>query len=568
MPLHTEKPGYFGKGSVEVAPPARDGEGGVRRLAITADKLVTQPFEGLDVIPDVLDYAARTYGSRNAEKDVKKMVDGKEVTEKKKWKYFQLSGYQWLSYIEFKERVSQIGRGLIDLGVASGDIFNVYSQTSANWQLMANACGLIGTTIATAYDTLGEEKTPTIKYIIYDGDKSPSSPTTSTRSRLHPQGQSLSRLLNGRRPKPDTVACIMYTSGSTGPPKGVVLSHSNLVASIGAVYVLLGHHLTKTTPTWRDIAELRPSIMVGVPAVWEMIPVRKSVFNGSMTLKRNKVPVLAQVADSVVLSNVRAATGGRLRVGLAGGAAISRETQEFLMSRYGMTESCGMCAVLPPEVFRYGAVGLPMPSIEIKLLDVPDAGYTSKSNPPQGEGYYKRPDLNEDPTIFTEDGWMRTGDVGQWNSDGTLTLVDRIKNLIKLAGGEYIALERLESIYKSCNLINNMCVYATADATQPMAIIIPHEAHMRHYLESVSGVDAKAGLASLCHTKKVQELVLKECNAIGKKNGFKTMELLQAVVLTPDEWTPESGLVTAAQKIQRNAIAKKFDTEIKEVYKH
>ncbi len=108
-----------------------------------------------------------------------------------------------------------------------------------------------------------------------------------------------------------------------------------------------------------------------------------------------------------------------------------------------------------------------------------------------------------------------------------------------------------------------MCVYATADAKQPMAIIIPHEAHLRHYLESVSGVDAKAGLASLCHTKKVQELVLKECNALGKKNGFKTMELLQAVVLTPDEWTPESGLVTAAQKIQRNAIAKKFDKEIK-----
>ena len=100
-----------------------------------------------------------------------------------------------------------------------------------------------------------------------------------------------------------------------------------------------------------------------------------------------------------------------------------------------MTESCGMCCVLPPENLRYGCVGLPMPSIEIKLLDVVDAGYTSKSNPPQGEvcirgpsvtkGYYKRPDLNDDPAIFTPDGWMRTGDVGQWNADGTLSLIDR-----------------------------------------------------------------------------------------------------------------------------------------------
>lgn len=101
-----------------------------------------------------------------------------------------------------------------------------------------------------------------------------------------------------------------------------------------------------------------------------------------------------------------------------------------------MTESCGMCAILPPEFHQYGAVGLPVPSIEIKFLDIPEMGYTSKNDPPQGEvcirgpslmkGYYKRPDLNEDPTIFTPDGWLRTGDVGQWNKDGTLSIVDRL----------------------------------------------------------------------------------------------------------------------------------------------
>lgn len=100
-----------------------------------------------------------------------------------------------------------------------------------------------------------------------------------------------------------------------------------------------------------------------------------------------------------------------------------------------MTESCGMCAILPPEMMRFDAVGVPVPSVEVKLLDVPDAGYHSTNTPPQGEvcirgpsvvsGYYKRPDLNEDETIFTKDGWMRTGDVGQWNDDGTLSLIDR-----------------------------------------------------------------------------------------------------------------------------------------------
>ena len=111
-----------------------------------------------------------------------------------------------------------------------------------------------------------------------------------------------------------------------------------------------------------------------------------------------------------------------------------------------MTETCGMCVVLPPEFMQYGASGAPVPSIEVKFLDVADAGYLSTNPLPQGEillrgpsvtkGYYKRDDLNNDESIFTKDGWLRTGDVGQWNKDGTLSIIDRIKNLVKLQGGE------------------------------------------------------------------------------------------------------------------------------------
>ena len=99
-----------------------------------------------------------------------------------------------------------------------------------------------------------------------------------------------------------------------------------------------------------------------------------------------------------------------------------------------MTESCGMCAILPPELMRYNSVSLPAPSIEIKLLDIADAGYLASNTPPQGEvcirgpsvlsGYYKRPDLNNDENIF-KNGWLKTGDVGQWNPDGTLSLIDQ-----------------------------------------------------------------------------------------------------------------------------------------------
>ncbi|KAK2465148.1 hypothetical protein APHAL10511_002840 [Amanita phalloides] len=688
MKLRTLKPHFFKEGSVDVAPPASSAEGPVRRVAITKDKLVTQPFEGIETLYDVLAYAARTHGTRNAlgwrdimniheeEKEVKKVVDGKEITEKKKWKYFELSDYKYMNYVELKEAVYSIARALVDVGITVDDVFNIYAQTSVSWQLIAHACATISTTVATAYDTLGEEglthslkepnsaaiftnaellptltkvlpKTPSVRLVVYDGEPS-SNTLDSIKSinnsiqifsidELRERGKSLSDdVISSRLPKPDSLACIMYTSGSTGPPKGVTITHANLVASIGAVYHLLGHHLTEgdtllaylplahvleyivelimifvgipcgygrvktlTDTSVRnckgDISAFRPSIMVGVPAVWETIRkgilqkvnaggmIRKSVFNGAIAAKKSGIPVVSQLADSVVLAGVRAATGGRLRVALSGGAALSRETQEFLsaalvtlLQGYGMTESCGMCAILPPELMQCGSVGLPVPSIEVKLLDVPEAGYLSSNNPSQGEvcirgnsvtkGYYKRPDLNSDESIFTKDGWLRTGDIGQWNKDGTLSLIDRVKNLVKLSHGEYIALERLEAVYKSCNLVGNICVHASPEATQPMAIIIPHEGHLRQALEGDESIKNKS-LPDLCHNSAVKELVLKQCNAVGKKNGFKQVELLQAVVLTPEEWTPESGLVTAAHKVQRSKIAKAFEAEIKSVYK-
>lgn len=142
-----------------------------------------------------------------------------------------------------------------------------------------------------------------------------------------------------------------------------------------------------------------------------------------------------------------------------------------------------------------------------------------------------------------------------------------IKNLVKLQGGEYIALERLEAVYKSCNVVSNICVHVVPDAKQPMALVFPHENNLRHYLATTppSGWtgDAKGtDFHALCADPAVAGVVLKECNAVGKKDGFKSIETLEVVVLTPDEWTPESGLVTAAQKIQRKAITTKYKSEI------
>ncbi|KAI0296977.1 long-chain-fatty-acid-CoA-ligase [Multifurca ochricompacta] len=675
----------WGKGSAEIGPPAPPGESRARRLDRTKDRLVTAPIEGINTVHDVLLYAARTHGSRNAygyrdvvdiveeQKEVTKVVGGEEVKETKTWKYFQLSDYKYITFLELNTIVSEVSRGLVKLGVQKDDVFNIYAQTSPSWQFISYGCASISAVVATAYDTLGEsglqhslnepecvgiftnaellpvvakviQEVPSLRTVIYDGQPPESvlSKITSARDDLAVHSLDALRelgreqpteILESRTPSSDDVACIMYTSGTTGPPKGVVIKHYNLIASVGAVNTLVGHVLkpddsylaflplahileyvvelcfvfvgmcsgfgrvkTLTDQSVRncqgDIKAFRPTIMVGVPAVWELIRkgivaqvnnsggFRKSMFNGAMTIKKANVPGLKSVADSVVFAKIKQATGGRLRLALSGGAALSRETQEFLslalvtvVQGYGMTETCGMCSILPPDILQYGCVGLPSASIEVKFRDVPEAGYLSTNNLPQGEillrgpsvtsGYYKRDDLNNDETIFTQDGWLRTGDVGQWNKDGTLTIIDRIKNLVKLQGGEYIALERLESTYKSCNFVSNICVHAIPDATQPIAIIVPHEAHLR---AALSEEQAHASLVELCADPKIKALVLKDCNAAGKKSGFKGIEMLQAVVLTADEWTPESGLVTAAQKIQRKKIAQKFDREIKEAF--
>lgn len=131
----------WGAGSVEVGPPALPGESRIRRLAKTADRLISQPLDSIHTVYDILEYAARTHGNRNVfgyrdvekmveeEKVVKKVVGGKEVSETKVWKYFQLSGYRYVSFLELRGVVGEVARGLIELGVGRGEVLNIYAQT-------------------------------------------------------------------------------------------------------------------------------------------------------------------------------------------------------------------------------------------------------------------------------------------------------------------------------------------------------------------------------------------------------------------------------------------------------
>ena len=315
-------------------------------------------------------------------------------------------------------------------------------------------------------------------------------------------------------PNPDDLCCIMYTSGSTGPPKGVPLKHSAVLASIAGVTTIVGQYIgpgdklltylpqahilefvfenaclywggamgygnprTLSDASVRnckgDIREFRPTILVGVPAVWESVKkgIISKVNSGSIVVRNLFWSALAAksflmssglpgtaILDAVVFKKIKDATGGQLRVCMNGGGPIAKDTQRFIsmaitpmISGYGLTETTAMGALMDPLHWTDTAIGDIPSSIEMKLVDFADAGYFAANSPPQGEvwirgtpvfsGYFQNEKETED--ALTKDGWMKTGDIGEFDKNGHLRIIDRKKNLVKTLNGEYIALEKV-----------------------------------------------------------------------------------------------------------------------------
>jgi long-chain acyl-CoA synthetase len=318
-----------------------------------------------------------------------------------------------------------------------------------------------------------------------------------------------------------------------------------------------------------DIREFRPSILVGVPAVWESVkkgiiakvnsgsPILKNLFWAAYWAKSNLLHYGlpgAGIIDSIVFKKVKDATGGRLRLCMNGGGPVAKETQRFIsiaitpmINGYGLTETTAMGALMDPFEWTDEALGNIPGCIEIKLVDYPDAGYFATNKPnPQGEiwirgasvmdAYYE----NEEETkaAFTPDRWFKTGDIGEWDHNGHLKMVDRKKNLVKTLNGEYIALEKLESVYRAATVVANICVYADEQKTKPIAIIVPAEPALEKLATQI-GVKEN-GLENLVHNKKVQDAVLRELQQAGRNGGLSGIEIIDGVVLADEEWTPQN----------------------------
>jgi long-chain acyl-CoA synthetase len=432
----------------------------------------------------------------------------------------------------------------------------------------------------------------------------------------------------------DALAVIMYTSGTTGMPKGVMLSHRNVMATMGAAfssfdiredeiylsYLPLAHILafiiemailarggtigtgnprslasTAVRHCKGDLEELAPTIFVGVPAIHDRIKagieakiassgkLSQAIFKFAYNQKREAMkhgkdtPLL----NLIVFNKFKSALGGRVRFMVSGGAPLSPQCCEFMsvcfgipfLQGYGLTETCGGSLVSELDSLDISArsSGGPLPCCEVKLVDVPEMGYKHTANPPTGEIYLRGPSIsigyykNEEKTKeeWTPDGWFKTGDIGLLHPNGTFSIIDRKKNLIKPPHGEYIAPERLESVYRNCPLVAQIMVYVSSSHNEVIAFVHPNKRALEDWAES-QGI--KKDFAGLCQDQKVVSAVLEGLNKIWQAARLKSIEKISAVKLFEEEWTPENGWLTAAMKLRRNEVHKKYSEEIKQIY--
>lgn len=634
-------------------------------------------------------------------KKVKKMINGEETEVDKTWFYYQLSDYKYETYGQLNKIFHDYGKGLAKIGLSSAteDKIHIFASTSAKWMKTFLAAQSQSLPVVTAYDTLGEKglihslkqtepkaiftdnallsnlinplkECDSVKYIIHseslnssdkrqDGElyRAASKAIEKIKEvRADIQVVSIDDVIElGRKeteiqtnpPKPSDISCIMYTSGSTGDPKGVVLKHENIVAGVAGVSFVVGKEFVGPTDRiiaflplahifelvfeligfyWGgtlgyanvktlssssvrnclgDMQAFKPTIMVGVAAVWETIkkgilaqiekasPLAQKVFWGAYNYKKKKsffkIPGANYIIENYLFKKVKQATGGQLRYTLNGGSPLSKDTQVFLTTMiapmligYGLTETVANTTVLSPHDFEFDVQGALSGAVTVKLIDVPDAGYLAENN--QGEilirglpvtsEYYKN--TEETSSAFDKEGWFMTGDVGEWTATGQLKIIDRKKNMVKTLNGEYIALEKLESIYRSSPYVQNICCYADQNHAKPIGIIVPNKASLKQLgiEEKIVPLDASNDsysdldeLYELTQNKKIASVIHKSLVSTARSQGLVGIELIAGIIMVDEEWSPQNGFLSSAQKLQRKKILAANKERVDALYK-
>jgi long-chain acyl-CoA synthetase len=424
-------------------------------------------------------------------------------------------------------------------------------------------------------------------------------------------------------PADDDIAKLIYTSGTTGMPKGVCLTHRNLAANVSGVLdvapvregdrsvaflpwahvfggaielnaiIALGGMIAicgNTEKLIEYLPEVRPTMLFAVPRIWNKIydGVQKQVagrpkaiqalFHTGLRAKRKQKlgqalslgeRLALPLAQKLIFSKVVARFGGELRFAFSGAAALSREVAEFIddlgiqvYEGYGMTESSGATTANAPEC-RIGSVGKPIPGVSVKL-DPRAVG----AGEGEGEvliygtgvmaGYYNQPQATAE--AMTEDGGLRSGDLGRFDADGFLYITGRVKELYKLENGRYVAPAPLEEKLQLSPFISQILVYGS-DRPHNVALVVPEMGALQSWAEG-EGLPREPE-ALLAH-ERTRELVRKEIDHHSRE--FKGYEAIRAFVLSPEELTTQNDMLTPTLKLKRRNVVAKYGPQLDALY--
>ncbi|PIQ84244.1 MAG: hypothetical protein COV75_03260 [Candidatus Omnitrophica bacterium CG11_big_fil_rev_8_21_14_0_20_63_9] len=422
--------------------------------------------------------------------------------------------------------------------------------------------------------------------------------------------------------RPEDTATLIYTSGTTGEPKGVMLSHRNFLSNVDAclqVIPITGRdlhlsflplcHVFERMAGWylmltagaavayaenmdtipENMAEIHPTVMLGVPRFFEKLygriqegvrqapPLKRRLALWAMGVGRRVAAAQAArqrlplglafqrtLAESLVFKKLKARLGGRLRFFVSGGAPLSKEIGEFfygmgvtIIEGYGLTETSPVIAVNRVAAPRFGSVGPMVPGVEVRIAE---DGEIVTRGPHIMQGYYNKPDAT---SVVLAGGWFHTGDIGHLDPEGCLHVTDRKKDLIKTAGGKFIAPQKLENLFVTDPSISQAFVFGDRKP-YCVALIVPNFEQLRRIAQ-----EQEVGAASvqeLVRHPRVIEWYFQRVQL--KQAHLPTFEQIKKIALLDQEFSQASGELTPTLKAKRSIIAARYDALLRGLYEN